>query len=345
MKRSFVSIGIVTLVLFLQASLVSAVFGAEQAAPAPAASEPNGPPPKVYFEQTTHDFGAVSPGSSSNCEFKFQNKGEGVLEINDITKTCGCTVPELAKKKYEPGESGTVKIVYNADKSAGIRTRHLYVLSNDPVNPRVELTIKALITEKISFTPEKLDYTLKGKNAGEADLTIKSVDNQPFSITKFEATGNAVVATYDANQKAPEIVIHTKVDLKNPAMSANGRIEIGLTHPECSSITVPFSILSALRCDPPAINIINAEPAKAVSKEIWILSNYDEDFEITSSASKDNSIKVVNQEKMGNRYKLTLEITPPPAKNTARMFTDVLTVSTKTGEKLDVTCRGFYLRK
>jgi len=56
-------------------------------------------------------------------------------------------------------------------------------------------------------------------------------------------------------------------------------------------------------------------------------------------------VKVDKQEKMGNRYKLSLKITPPESKNAARMFTDVLTVTTKSGEKIDITCRGFYLHK
>ena len=131
-----------------------------------AAAEPNGPPPKLVFEQTTHDFGAVAPGSFNPCKFKFANKGAGVLKISDVTKTCGCTVFTLDKKEYAPGEQGVIDAGYNADKGSGVRTRHLYVLSNDPVNPRIELTIKATIVQKIAYEPEKLEYTLRGRDYG-----------------------------------------------------------------------------------------------------------------------------------------------------------------------------------
>jgi hypothetical protein len=351
--RFVLTIGIVFCSFTSQSRLASQALAEEQpaqkardATPVPAGpNEPNAEPPRIYFEQTTIDLGPIAPGSSNKCEFKFQNKGKGVLEITDVGKSCGCTVTELEKKKYAPGETGTLKVTYNADHSPGVRTRHLYVSSNDPVAPRVELTIKAAIAEKVIPEPDNLSYMLRGKNADEAELTIKSLDGKPFSITKFEATGDIVTANFDANEKAEKIVLKTKVNAEKVGATTNGRIEITLTHPETSTITVPFSILLRFRTDPQAINIINAEPGKAIQKELWLLSNYDEDFEIASADSREGIIKVLGKEKLGNRYKLNLEISPPQAKNIARMFTDMLSVSTTDGEKINVTCRGFYIRK
>lgn len=351
--RSISSVGILCFVLILQGCFSSQTIAAEQPAqqalpqatpiPVPQTpAEPNGGAAKIYFENTLYDFGPVAPKSSNTCEFKFENRGTVVLEINDISKTCGCTVFEMEKKKYAPGEKGAIKVTYNADPSAGPRTRHLYVFSNDHVNPRVELTIKAIVAEKVAYEPEKLDYMLKSKTAGEVELKIRSLDGKPFSITKVEATNNAVVADFDPNLKASEFVLKTRVDSQKSRAIANGRIEIGLTHPDCAKIIVPFSILARLRSDPPSINILNAEPGKAIQKEIWILSNYDEDFEIASVESKNSNIKVVKQEKMGNRYKLNIEVTAPDAKSSIRMATETLTVSTKDGDKLDISCRIFY---
>jgi len=50
------------------------------------------------FEQPIHDFGMVAPGSVQTCEFNFKNEGIGKLVINDVSKTCGCTVFTLEKK-------------------------------------------------------------------------------------------------------------------------------------------------------------------------------------------------------------------------------------------------------
>jgi hypothetical protein len=218
-------------------------------------------------------------------------------------------------------------------------------LSNDTVNPRVDLTIKAAIVQKVVSEPERLEYTLKGAKAGVAEITIKSVDEKPFAITKFESTSDAVTTSFDPNQKAAKFTLQTKLDPQKIGTNSSGRIEVVVTHPDCTSVTIPFSILSRFRADPPSINVLNSEPGKTVKKELWILDNYEQDFEIASVNSSQGIIKVLGQEKLGNRYKLDLEITPPSAQNTARMFTDTLSITTKDGEKIDIACRGFYVRK
>jgi hypothetical protein len=360
-RVSFIT-GIVCSVLILQCCFAGQVIAAEPSKSKPVAeankdgalkaaaqavnvAEPNGPPPKIVFEQTTHDFGSVAPGSLNPCKFKFKNEGTGLLKISEVTKTCGCTVFTLEKKDYAPGESGAIDVGYNADKGNGPRTRHLFVLSNDPVNPRIDLTIKAAIAQKISYEPEKLDYTLRGEKAGMLELTVKSTDEQSFSITGFNSTGDAVAIEFDQNKKDTTFVLKTRIDTQKTGVNNSGRVEITTSHPDCPTITVPFNVLPRFKVDPPSINILNAEPGVVVKKELWLLNNYSEDFNVASTESKGNLIRVTAQEKVGTRYKFGLDILPPQTDNPSRMFTDTLTITIKDGEKIDVTCRGFYKKK
>jgi len=336
--RLSLTIGIISLIVFAgSATIVMAADANTQTK-----AEPKGPAPKLVFEETTHDFGAVAPGSFNPCKFKFANKGQGVLKITEVTKTCGCTVFTLDKKEYAPGEQGTIEVGYNADKGTGVRTRHLYVISNDPINERIELTIKATIAQKIVSEPEKLEYMLKD---GNKELVLRSVDDQNFAITSFGSSGNAITATFDPNKIATRFVLETKGDPNKLAITGNGLVEIKTTHPEASTVSIPFTVLTKFKTDPPAINILNAEAGKGIERELWLLNNYDEQFEVASVTSKENSIKVIKQEKVGNRYKLTLSVTPPATEPSNKMFTDILTITTKDGEKVEVTCRGFYQRK
>jgi hypothetical protein len=310
-------------------------------------NKPGGPAPKIVFEQMVHDFGLVAPSSVNTCEFKFQNKGEGKLIISEVTKTCGCTVFKLEKNEYAPGESGKISVQYNADATVGVRVRNLHVLCDDPNNPNVELTIKASITQKVTFEPERLEYKLKGENAGIAELTVKSVDQQFFKITQINSTNDAVTADFNSEQSAAKFVLKTKLDAAKMGTNSFGRIEIRVTHPDCPAVTIPFGLIPRFRPDPAAINVINAEPGKPVQKELWLLNNYNENFEIASVTSKEGTMKLLSKEKMGNRYKLNIEITPPKAegKETLRMFTDTLSIKTDDGDTVNVSCRGFFRLK
>ena len=132
-----------------------------------------------------------------------------------------------------------------------------------------------------------MDYTLKGQNARTAELTLRSIDGKPFAIAEIKTTAHAVSFEFDPAEKATKFVLKTKIDTEKMGAHSNGRLQLVLTHPECSSIVVPFTVLPNLRADPPAINVLNAEPQKPVQKELWILSNYGEDFEIDKTTSRE----------------------------------------------------------
>jgi uncharacterized protein DUF1573 len=105
-----------------------------------------GDAPEIVFEKTTHDFGIVRPVERYECEFKFKNVGNALLEINGIVKTCGCSAYGLEKKEYEPGESGVLKVWFNASGNKIQKTRYLLgVYSNAKTNPYVKLTLNAHI--------------------------------------------------------------------------------------------------------------------------------------------------------------------------------------------------------
>ncbi|HDZ69236.1 MAG TPA: DUF1573 domain-containing protein [Phycisphaerales bacterium] len=307
--------------------------------------EANEPEPKITFEKVVHDFGEVGPETKNICEFKFTNTGDGPLKITKVTKTCGCTPYTLEKTEYAPGESGILKVKYNSSKRPGLTTRRLFMSSNDKNNPKVALTIKAKIVLKVDYEPKRLNLLLGDENADCPEITIRSLDNQPFAIKGFKSTANSITIDYDGSVKAMKFVLQPKVNMEKLQKSMNGRIEISLTHPQVDTITIPFNALPEFKISPPALIVFNAEPQKPVTKQVWILNNYEEDFEVESVSSKKNIIRVLSQEKVGNRYKFELQIMPPAAEGKARIFTDVFFVNIKGGEKLEIACRGFYARK
>jgi len=308
--------------------------------------------PEITFEKVVHDFGNIGPGSKNVCEFKFTNTGDSLLKITDVSKTCGCTPYTLAKMEYEPGESGALKVEYNASRQPDSIKKTLFVSSNDKTKPKVELTLKANIVTKVDYQPKKLDLLLNKENAGCPAITIRSLDGKPFSIKQFEATGRfksaekVITADYDSSAKATEFVLQPKVDVEKLRKELNGRIEITLTYPESYVIAIPFEVLPRFKITPPSLIIYRGELGKPVTKEVWILSNYDEDFEVESTSTQEGAIKVLSQEKIDNRYKFELEITPPASKKGRKgFFTDTFFVNIKGGEKLKVACRGFYSKK
>ena len=300
---------------------------------------------EITFEKLVHDFGEVGAGTKNSCEFKFKNTGDALLRIGKIRCPCGCTVAQLPKKEYAPGESGVVKITYSVGRYPGSTTKSCPVPSNDKKRPTVRLTIKARIAMKVEHQPTRLNFLLNKENAGCPEITLTGRDKQPFAITRFKSTGDSITADYDPSLKATKFVLKPKVDIEKLRKGLRGQIEIGLTHPECKTVSIVFDTLPEFKVDPRVVYVRDAEPRKSVTKKIWVFSNYGEDFEIESTSSNKGTVKVLTQEKVRNGYQFELQITPPASEAKRRVFTDVFSVKVKGGQQLQITCYGIYSRK
>jgi len=99
--------------------------------------------PVIYFPRTTYDFGKVKEGKVVDYTFKFANKGQSLLEIEDVRTSCGCTAALLSSKKLEPGKEGTLKVELDTKNRQGKMSRTITIRSNDQNEPNKVLTILA----------------------------------------------------------------------------------------------------------------------------------------------------------------------------------------------------------
>ena len=185
---------------------------------------------------------------------------------------------------------------------------------------------------------------LMKENAGCPPITIKSVDNKPFSVTGFQATGECLTADIDSSVEATQFVIEPKADMEKLEKSRNGRININLAFldPDESTetITIYFNALKRFSTSPAMLLLLYDEPGEPVKKTLFITDNHGEQFEVESASSKEGYISILNQEKVGKRYKYELQISTPG--EDIKRFKDTFTVNLKGGETLDVPCQGYY---
>ena len=300
--------------------------------------------PKITFEKTIYDFGEVSSSRKYTGQFKFTNTGDGVLKILDVKKCCGSVVT-LDKEELAPGESGTLKVEYTTNPRTASMERLIRVYSNDKTNPKVELTIKAQVVQKVSYKPPKVDLLLEKDNVVCAKITITSLDKQPFSITSFQSSGDTLTAEIDPSVKATEFVLEPKVNLEKHQKYSSGYVTIGLTHPELEKVTIRFNTKQRFESKPTGVFLLNPRPEEPNINKVSIVSNYDEEFEIESTLSEKGLAKVINQQAIKDGYRLEIEIIPPPPNDKTRMFTDMVNVNLKGGETLQIKCYVRYLSK
>jgi len=108
--------------------------------------------PKIVFKETTHDFGKVPRGPSLQYNFKFTNKGSGILSIDKVQPTCGCTGATVGEKTtYSKNESGEIKVEFQTQGREGPQEKSIIVETNDPDNATINLKVKCDIDPNMEF--------------------------------------------------------------------------------------------------------------------------------------------------------------------------------------------------
>jgi hypothetical protein len=285
----------------------------------------------------------MGPNKSFTAQFKFSNVGTGKLIISKIQSTCSCTVADLSKLEYAPGESGIVNVTYHSSAYAGPVEKHLYILSNDSTNPRAEITIKGSTELAVVAEPMKMQLFLNKDNAGAVPISLKSKDGKPFAIQSITCSRNVVSAEFDPKVEKTEFVLQPKVDIKALKETPTGSMSIRLSHPDCDSIALVYEALAIYDISRPRIILQNAEPGQTVTRDVYIKNNYNENFSIASVTCQNNYMKIASQEKQGASIKLMIEITVPPQTTAAKRYiTDKLDIKTSDGELLTIHCSGWY---
>ena len=108
--------------------------------------------PGAVFSETVIDVGAVHKGERASYEFIVRNEGDQALQITEVKPSCGCTVAEY-DKTIKPGGTGKITAVVDTTNFKGPIAKSVKVFTNDPINPRVNLVIKANVKTHVEIEP------------------------------------------------------------------------------------------------------------------------------------------------------------------------------------------------
>ncbi len=174
-----------------QVSSVSHAFrqSLEAVAAVPAAVESSrevsegqpGAAPRIEFDELFWDFGTIYQREEASHRFVFRNKGDATLKIGKVRSTCGCTAALPVAREIAPGEEGEIKVTFRAGTMRGRVVKHVYVDSNDPVQPRVNLELTVHVKVELEVVPHGIYIGRLG--VGEA--TKRSIDLYSPEVPSF----------------------------------------------------------------------------------------------------------------------------------------------------------------
>lgn len=141
--------------------------------------------PAVFFPAPEFKFDSMVEGEELRHDFVIGNKGKGVLRVEKIETTCGCTTVSHSKE-IPPGCEGKISMKVNTNGYGGSRlTKTISVITNDTMKPESTLTVSGNIDRFVTITPPVV--RLSGNIGDKLKSIVKIIptDKYPFSIASI----------------------------------------------------------------------------------------------------------------------------------------------------------------
>ncbi len=108
--------------------------------------------PVFNLESKTIDLGKIPGNTAKEVIFKYTNQGKRDLVLRHVKSTCGCTAVQQDPEGtgIKPGQSSSIKAVFNSGSYKGKITKVIYVYTNDPKNSEVMLMLNADVEQPVA---------------------------------------------------------------------------------------------------------------------------------------------------------------------------------------------------
>lgn len=279
---------------------------------AAATAIPTGPQPKIVFDGKEHNFGEVLGLDKIEHVFKFRNEGKADLKIDKVNTTCGCTAALLSANTIPPGGKGEITATFTVGNRQGPQTKHIYVLSNDPAEPKASLTLKGTITPPVSVEPSSV--RIQDRDMA-TPRTVKITQTTDETLTLGEITQRLKLVTATLKEEEPlngrkcyTLVVASKPDTAPGRYFENISIKTNLAKKPTIDIPVSIVLTGDIQATPGRVNLGSLKTGQEISRTITVSNVKGQAFGISSAEidNKDFSISPGSSSKAAVSHTFTL---------------------------------------
>jgi len=172
---------------------IALVLGPTEAPGEPAPRGRGPEPPVVNLPEAEHGFGNVSIGQQLEHTFVVFNRGGSDLQLSIPPSSCGCVKATLEPSTVARGRTAALRVVFQPT-DPGRAEQVVWLHTNDPLCPRMPITLRALVLRPAQARPEfvtlQTDYgspqtrDVTVSLPPSASLTALHVEHPDFAVGK-----------------------------------------------------------------------------------------------------------------------------------------------------------------
>lgn len=124
-----------------------------------------------------------------HAAYPFENKGDRPVTVQEVTSGCGCTVPELEQKTYQPGEKGILRAVFSVGQRQG-EQRQTITVKTDAGDQTLRLIVHLPV--RLDIAPRILLF--RGSKAESKTAVLTFAEDLPVTVESVTVSGTDAFA-------------------------------------------------------------------------------------------------------------------------------------------------------
>lgn len=160
--------------------------------------------PTVSVPTPDHDFGTIYQGENVRHAFRFSNSGNAPLTVEKVSSSCGCTAALASAKTLAPGESGEIQTSFDSTRFRGAISKTVYLYTNDPAQPMVQLHLKGKVQEEVALDPQMVNFgAVVPKRTVKSTVSLTNLGKREVHLEGLETTTPELAARLSASVIPP----------------------------------------------------------------------------------------------------------------------------------------------
>ena len=269
--------------------------------------------PKAEAIDPTYNFGTARSGRPVNHVFKIRNAGTGTLTIDGVTTSCGCTAAKPTRNSLAPGEESDIAVTFDTISEKGPATRTITVVTNDPKQRQLELTLKGDLRAQVEAAPPFVAFGMvkhgveKTSQVTIADL-VNDKELQVGPITNSSA--NIKVSQEPLTDGKPGAMLSVTVLKSMPVGPFDDTIKIRTSRAPLN-IAVYGTVTGDLTVSPAQVSFGIVPHHQSALRIVRLTNAGGQAINVLGVTSSNQSVTAaVEPIKAGKEYKVTLELRP-----------------------------------
>lgn len=310
----------------------------------PAAGDASKVGPQLTLSKEIVEFGDVDDSKTISKMVTITNTGDEVLEIGNITVTCGCTASEVEQSQLQPGESTQLEVRFNPNRRTGEQHgKRVTIDSNDPRGAST-VTLKAFVIPRVVAEPAAALFgqVIQG-DSGTTQIKVMGM-NEDFKVTgasidREDSFGIRILETKIVEREHPktgEIMMVGESTIEVSMSEAarigrlDGQIRLETTEPSNPVLTLRAmaNVAGDINSIPGRISLSALTPGQEFEKTVKVVSGKGTPFKI-------NKARFVTTT-MSDEDRDTIEITYKPLPEDSEEVGYELTVKGKATDTMRI---------